>query len=53
MLFLPMHLCINCIYISGTEFDYLEEALAKFEDGPFFLGQFSQVGCEIKPKLLT
>ncbi|KAL2502788.1 Glutathione S-transferase L3 [Forsythia ovata] len=25
------------------EFDYLETALSKFDDGPFFLGQFSQV----------
>lgn len=46
-------LCINCIYMSGAEFDYLEVALAKFEDGPFFLGQFSQVSCETKPRLFN
>ncbi|XP_042052823.1 glutathione S-transferase L3-like [Salvia splendens] len=28
---------------AGSEFDYLETALHKFEDGHFFLGQFSQV----------
>ncbi|XP_038719985.1 glutathione S-transferase L3-like [Tripterygium wilfordii] len=28
---------------SATSFDYLENALHKFEDGPFFLGQFSLV----------
>lgn len=26
---------------AGSAFDYLETALHKFEDGPFFLGQFS------------
>ncbi|CAN4117003.1 unnamed protein product [Withania somnifera] len=29
--------------LAGAQFDYLEKALLKFEDGPFFLGQFSQV----------
>ena len=28
---------------SGASFDYLESALGKFDDGPFFLGQFSLV----------
>ncbi|KAG5550028.1 hypothetical protein RHGRI_015108 [Rhododendron griersonianum] len=28
---------------AGSAFDYLETALHKFEDGPFFLGQFSLV----------
>ncbi|GAY60763.1 hypothetical protein CUMW_204580 [Citrus unshiu] len=28
---------------AGPAFDYLEKALDKFDDGPFFLGQFSQV----------
>ncbi|KAJ4704805.1 Glutathione S-transferase [Melia azedarach] len=28
---------------AGAAFDYLEEALKKFDDGPFFLGQFSLV----------
>ncbi|KAL7095730.1 hypothetical protein ACP275_10G042200 [Erythranthe tilingii] len=27
---------------AGSEFDYVETALLKFEDGPFFTGQFSQ-----------
>lgn len=29
--------------VPGAQFDYLEKALDKFDDGPFFLGQFSQV----------
>ncbi|XP_010314303.1 glutathione S-transferase L1-like isoform X1 [Solanum lycopersicum] len=29
--------------LAGAQFDYLEKALHKFDDGPFFLGQFSQV----------
>ena len=28
---------------SGPAFDHLEKALHKFDDGPFFLGQFSLV----------
>ncbi|MCD7472305.1 Glutathione S-transferase L3 [Datura stramonium] len=28
---------------AGPQFDYLGKALEKFDDGPFFLGQFSQV----------
>lgn len=32
---------------SGAEFDYLETALDKFDDGPFFVGQFSQVSDNI------
>ncbi|EOY18452.1 Glutathione S-transferase family protein isoform 2 [Theobroma cacao] len=28
---------------AGVAFDYIETALSKFEDGPFFLGQFSLV----------
>ena len=34
---------------AGAEFDYLETALKKFEDGPFFLGQFSQVDAIYAP----
>ncbi|KAL2896491.1 Glutathione S-transferase L2 chloroplastic [Bienertia sinuspersici] len=26
--------------MSGAAFDYIEDALSKFNDGPFFLGQF-------------
>ncbi|KAK9126871.1 hypothetical protein Scep_015717 [Stephania cephalantha] len=33
----------------GTPFDYLENALAKFDDGPFFLGQFSLVDIAYAP----
>ncbi|KAL8484501.1 hypothetical protein ACS0TY_026984 [Phlomoides rotata] len=34
---------------SSAEFDYLETALHKFDDGPFFLGQFSQVDAVYAP----
>ncbi|KAL6507955.1 Glutathione S-transferase L3 [Orobanche gracilis] len=34
---------------AGAEFDYLETALQKFDDGPFFLGQFSQVDAAYSP----
>ncbi|KAI3473240.1 hypothetical protein Pfo_030532 [Paulownia fortunei] len=34
---------------AGAEFDYLETALHKFDDGPFFLGQFSQVDAAYAP----
>ncbi|KAL3825943.1 hypothetical protein ACJIZ3_021972 [Penstemon smallii] len=34
---------------AGAEFDYLETALHKFDDGPFFLGQFSQVDVAYAP----
>ncbi|KAI3474032.1 hypothetical protein Pfo_028820 [Paulownia fortunei] len=34
---------------SCAEFDYLETALHKFDDGPFFLGQFSQVDAAYAP----
>ncbi|GFP83731.1 protein in2-1 homolog b, partial [Phtheirospermum japonicum] len=34
---------------SGGEFDYLETSLQKFDDGPFFLGQFSQVDAAYVP----
>ncbi|KAL1549469.1 Glutathione S-transferase L3, variant 2 [Salvia divinorum] len=34
---------------AGAEFDNLEVSLAKFEDGPFFLGQFSQVDAAFVP----
>ncbi|KAK9154176.1 hypothetical protein Sjap_001656 [Stephania japonica] len=33
----------------GTPFDYLENALLKFDDGPFFLGQFSRVDIAYAP----
>ena len=31
------------VWHAGSAFDHIETALSKFEDGPFFLGQFSQV----------
>ncbi|KAL3642532.1 Glutathione S-transferase L1 [Castilleja foliolosa] len=34
---------------AGAEFDYLENALQKFDDGPFFLGQFSLVDAVYVP----
>ncbi|KAL2533683.1 Glutathione S-transferase L3 [Abeliophyllum distichum] len=34
---------------AGAEFDYLETALQKFNDGPFFLGQFSLVDAAYAP----
>ncbi|KAG8376489.1 hypothetical protein BUALT_Bualt09G0068800 [Buddleja alternifolia] len=34
---------------AGAEFDYLETALHKFDDGPFFLGQFSRVDVAYAP----
>ncbi|TKY62202.1 Glutathione S-transferase L3 [Spatholobus suberectus] len=34
---------------AGASFDYLENALGKFEDGPFFLGQFSLVDAAFAP----
>ncbi|KAJ4824596.1 Glutathione S-transferase L2, chloroplastic [Turnera subulata] len=34
---------------AGTAFDYLETALSKFDDGPFFLGQFSLVDIAYAP----
>ncbi|XP_051132326.1 glutathione S-transferase L3 [Andrographis paniculata] len=37
------------IKAAGAEFDYLETALSKFDDGPFFLGQFSQVEAVYAP----
>ncbi|XP_043694025.1 glutathione S-transferase L1-like, partial [Telopea speciosissima] len=33
----------------GAPFDYIENALSKFGDGPFFLGQFSQVDIAYVP----
>ncbi|XP_043694024.1 glutathione S-transferase L3-like [Telopea speciosissima] len=33
----------------GAPFDHLENALSKFDDGPFFLGQFSQVDIAYAP----
>ncbi|KAL5725338.1 glutathione transferase [Ranunculus cassubicifolius] len=33
----------------GAPFDFLEKALSKFDDGPFFLGQFSQVDIAFAP----
>ncbi|KAH0634757.1 hypothetical protein KY284_037543 [Solanum tuberosum] len=35
--------------LAGAQFDYLEKALLKFDDGPFFLGQFSQVDIAYAP----
>ncbi|XVE99418.1 hypothetical protein REPUB_Repub03eG0196500 [Reevesia pubescens] len=34
---------------SGVAFDYIETALSKFEEGPFFLGQFSLVDIAYAP----
>ncbi|CAJ1895673.1 unnamed protein product [Sphenostylis stenocarpa] len=34
---------------AGASFDYLENALGKFDDGPFFLGQFSLVDAAYAP----
>lgn len=34
---------------SSASFDYLENALGKFDDGPFFLGQFSLVDAAYAP----
>ena len=33
----------------GAPFDYLEKALSKYDDGPFFLGQFSLVDIAYAP----
>ncbi|GAB4833715.1 Glutathione S-transferase L3 [Ancistrocladus abbreviatus] len=33
----------------GAVFDYLEDALGKFDDGPFFIGQFSLVDIAYAP----
>ncbi|RVX13707.1 Glutathione S-transferase L2, chloroplastic [Vitis vinifera] len=35
--------------LKGAAFDYIETALSKFEDGPFFLGQFSLVDIAYAP----
>ncbi|MEI4872681.1 glutathione S-transferase C-terminal domain-containing protein, partial [Klebsiella pneumoniae] len=34
---------------AGGAFDYLETALNKFDDGPFFLGQLSHVDIAYAP----
>ncbi|XP_050387416.1 LOW QUALITY PROTEIN: glutathione S-transferase L3-like [Argentina anserina] len=34
---------------AGATFDYIETALTKFEDGPFFLGRFSRVDIAYAP----
>ncbi|KAI7752695.1 hypothetical protein M8C21_029228 [Ambrosia artemisiifolia] len=34
---------------AATAFDYIEKALSKFDDGPFFLGQFSLVDIAYAP----
>ncbi|CAK7325575.1 unnamed protein product [Dovyalis caffra] len=34
---------------AGAAFDYIETALSKFEDGPFFLGQFSLADISYAP----
>ncbi|KAM1182785.1 hypothetical protein ACFX14_001156 [Malus domestica] len=39
------------INAAGTAFDYIETALSKFEDGPFFLGKFSLVDIAYAPFL--
>jgi len=50
--------CLGIVYGSfrkdpvkeaGLAFDHLEEALHKFDDGPFFLGQFSMVDIVYAP----
>ncbi|GAV63728.1 LOW QUALITY PROTEIN: GST_C_2 domain-containing protein/GST_N_3 domain-containing protein, partial [Cephalotus follicularis] len=35
--------------VAGPVFDYIETALSKFDDGPFFLGQFSLVDIAYAP----
>uniref|UniRef100_A0A3Q7E864 GST N-terminal domain-containing protein n=1 Tax=Solanum lycopersicum TaxID=4081 RepID=A0A3Q7E864_SOLLC len=44
VLFVKCFLCKLTVLtlVLGAQFDYLEKALHKFDDGPFFLGQFSQ-----------
>ncbi|KAK7396537.1 hypothetical protein VNO78_17615 [Psophocarpus tetragonolobus] len=37
------------VHKAGASFDYLENALGKFDDGPFFLGQFSFVDAAYAP----
>ncbi|KAB2598151.1 protein IN2-1 B-like [Pyrus ussuriensis x Pyrus communis] len=39
------------IKAAGASFDYIETALSKFEDGPFFLGKFSLVDIAYVPFL--
>jgi glutathione S-transferase len=34
---------------AGTAFDYLETVLSKYDNGPFFLGQFSLVDIAYAP----
>lgn len=41
MVLLYKNLNPELICESGVAFDHLEAALQKFDDGPFFLGQFS------------
>ncbi|KAK7337012.1 hypothetical protein VNO77_17569 [Canavalia gladiata] len=41
----------DAVQQSGPAFDYLENALGKFDDGPFFLGQFSLVDVAYAPFL--
>lgn len=45
VLFVKCFSCKSSVFtlVPGAQFDYLEKALDKFDDGPFFLGQFSQV----------
>lgn len=44
MLFLTKKTVEWCLYLfSDVAFDYIESALSKYGDGPFFLGQFSLV----------
>ncbi|XP_071920790.1 protein IN2-1 homolog B-like [Coffea arabica] len=43
----------NGVGKTGAAFDYLEDALGKFDDGPFFLGQFSLEVNKIKAYTAT
>ena len=40
-----------CGFEPAAGFDYLENALGKFDDGPFFLGQFSLVSQKFRLKV--
>ena len=41
-----------CEFEPAAGFDYLENALGKFDDGPFFLGQFSLVSQKFRFKVV-
>jgi len=41
--FSPLFSSISSLTCPDAAFDFMEDALSKFSDGPFFLGQFSLV----------